>query len=125
MLARFAPPGFLLSRDGVLLHIFGDASRHIELRPGMFSHKIADMLPRELALVVANGLGAPQRVQFVKFRRSIKRQTETGERIEIVASSRFRRPRAWPTSCCSPSRTREEREERASRRRRRRRWRRR
>ena len=85
LLARFAPPGFLLTRDGALLHIFGDASKYITLRPGVFSQKIADLLPRELAVVVANGLGASGKVAFPLFRRSIKRQTELGERIEIVS----------------------------------------
>jgi two-component system CheB/CheR fusion protein len=84
LLARFAPPGFLISRDGALLHIFGDASKHIELRPGIFSQKLADMLPRELALVVANGLGAQHRSVFSTFRRSIRRRTEAGERVEVV-----------------------------------------
>jgi len=84
LLARFAPPGFLLARDGSLLHIFGDASRYIDLKPGVFSQKIADMLPRELALVVANGLGVQARVPFPKFRRSIRRATAAGERIEVV-----------------------------------------
>ncbi|MCW2274366.1 PAS domain S-box-containing protein [Rhodoblastus acidophilus] len=97
LLARFAPPGFLLSRDGTLLHIFGDASKYIDLKPGVFTQKIADMLPRELALVVANGLGAHSpsldgrlatplaRMPFPKFRRSIRRETEAGERIELVS----------------------------------------
>ncbi|MBB4197858.1 PAS domain S-box-containing protein [Rhodoblastus sphagnicola] len=85
MLARFAPPGFLLTREGALLHIFGDASKYIELRPGIFSQKITDMLPRELALVAANGLGVQSRMPFPKFRRSIKRQTDQGERVEIVS----------------------------------------
>lgn len=85
LLARFAPPGFLLSRDGTLLHIFGDASKYIDLKPGVFTQKIADMLPRELALVVANGLGAQARMPFPKFRRSIRRETETGERVELVS----------------------------------------
>ncbi|PPQ40619.1 hypothetical protein CH337_04670 [Rhodoblastus acidophilus] len=99
LLARFAPPGFLLTREGALLHIFGDASKFIELRPGLFSQKITDMLPRELALVVANGLGvrasSPDgrltttmpyvRGPFPKFRRSIKRPTDQGERLEIVS----------------------------------------
>lgn len=85
MLVRYAPPGFLLSRDGTLLHVFGNATRYIVLKPGVFSQKIVDLLPREIALLVANGLGGATKDAYTRYRRSIRRMTETGEKLEIVA----------------------------------------
>ena len=37
LLARCAPAGFLLSRDGALLHVFGGATKYMLLKPGAFS----------------------------------------------------------------------------------------
>jgi two-component system CheB/CheR fusion protein len=85
MLVRYAPPGFLLSRDGTLLHVFGNATRYLTLKQGAFSQKIVDLLPREIALLVANGLGGASKDAFVRYRRSIRRMTEAGEKLEIVA----------------------------------------
>lgn len=84
LLTRYAPPGFLIGRDGTLLHVFGDATKYILLKPGVFSQKIIELLPRELALLVASGLGNPNREAFRRFRRSIRRTTDSGETLEIV-----------------------------------------
>ncbi len=56
LLGRYAPPGFLLTRDGTILHIFGDAARYLTLREGGFSQRILDLVQEELKLVVSAGL---------------------------------------------------------------------
>ena len=84
LLARYAPPGFLIGRDGALLHVLGDADKFIARRPGGSNPKIVDLLAPELALVVANGLGAAANDPQCKFRRSIRRPTGAGETIEVV-----------------------------------------
>ncbi|MCW2286171.1 PAS domain S-box-containing protein [Rhodoblastus acidophilus] len=84
MLSRYAPPGFLLSRDGALMHVFGNAAKYITIKRGVFSQQIVDLLPRELALVVASGLGSNIQEKFSKFRRSIRGHAENGETLQTV-----------------------------------------
>ena len=56
LLNRYAPPGFLLTRDGNVLHIFGDAARYLTLREGGFSQRIIDLVQEELKLAVSAGI---------------------------------------------------------------------
>ena len=56
----------------------------MRLKPGAFSQKIVEMLPRDIALLVANSLGGSVSESFVKFRRSIRRKTDAGEVLKIV-----------------------------------------
>ena len=42
------------------------------------------MLPRDIALLVANSLGGAVSESFVKFRRSIRRKTDAGEVLKVV-----------------------------------------
>ena len=56
LLGRYAPPGFLLTRDGNILHIFGEAAGYLSLREGSFSQRIVDLMPEELRLVVSAGI---------------------------------------------------------------------
>lgn len=48
MLARYAPPGLLVSRNGELLHILGDAQKYVRLRTGVISTNMADVIAEPL-----------------------------------------------------------------------------
>ena len=56
LLNRYAPPGFLLTRDGSVLHIFGDAARYLNLKEGSFSQRVIDLVREELKLAVGAGI---------------------------------------------------------------------
>ena len=56
ILDRFAPAGVLVSRDGTILHVFGDANKYLEFKGGRFSPLIADAAAEELRHAISTGL---------------------------------------------------------------------
>ncbi|GLQ17491.1 CheR family methyltransferase [Maritalea porphyrae] len=53
---KYAPPGYLITTDGRIVHIFRDAAELLTLQTGNFTDKIAELLPRELGQIVEAGL---------------------------------------------------------------------
>jgi two-component system, chemotaxis family, CheB/CheR fusion protein len=53
VLARFAPPSLLVSRNGELVHVFGDAHKFLRLRMGLFSPRLVDVVIDPLKLAVS------------------------------------------------------------------------
>lgn len=88
LIARYAPSSLLVNERGDLVHVVGDASKHIRLKPGMFSARAADMMGEPLRsafssvferarTAAANGVATTQRV----------RQTIDGEPVEIAVEA--------------------------------------
>lgn len=85
LLARYAPPGFLITKDGAIVHIFGKATRYVQILPGIFSQNVTEVLPARLGLVVANALsGNLVREGARKFRRSVRSRDESRELVENI-----------------------------------------
>lgn len=56
LLSQYAPSGFLMTRDGEIVHTFGDAGKFISIGEGGFSRRIVDLVQSDLKLAVAAGL---------------------------------------------------------------------
>lgn len=69
LLTRYAPPGFLLTRDGDLVHVFGDAGSYIRVAEGGFSKRIVDLIHADLRLPVGAALERAKGRTASSFRR--------------------------------------------------------
>ncbi len=78
IVARYAPPGFLLTDQGVVVHIFGNAGELIPLQSGSFSKRIVDLIRPELKVVVTAALDHSKYAEFKSFSRAAYVQNETG-----------------------------------------------
>jgi two-component system CheB/CheR fusion protein len=56
ILDRFAPPGVLVTRDGTIMHVFGDASKYLMFRGGRFSPLITVAAIEDLRHTISAGL---------------------------------------------------------------------
>ncbi|MFY9696927.1 MAG: CheR family methyltransferase [Rhodoplanes sp.] len=56
ILDRFAPAGVLVTRDGTILHVFGDAHKYLEFKGGRFSPLITNAAAEELRHTISTGL---------------------------------------------------------------------
>ncbi len=70
IVARHAPPGFLLTDDGTIVHIFGNAGELIPLQAGSFSKRISDLIVPELKVVVTAALDHARNKEFNGFKRT-------------------------------------------------------
>lgn len=77
IVARYAPPGFLLTDQGVVVHIFGNAGELIPLQSGSFSKRIIDLIRPELKVVVTAALDHSKYTDFKIFSRAAYVQNET------------------------------------------------
>lgn len=69
LLTQYAPPGFLINRDGNLVHTFGDAGKFISVGEGGFSQRVQDLVHENLKLAVSAGLERLKSQVAVPFRR--------------------------------------------------------
>ena len=67
---RHAPPGFLLSGDGSIAHIFGNATDLVPMKAGNFSKRLIDLIRPELKVVVSAALDHSKQKGFSEFRRA-------------------------------------------------------
>ncbi len=81
-----APPGFLLSEDGVVVHIFGNAGELIPLQSGSFSKRVVDLIRPDLRVVVSAALDHSKTANFESFRRVayIRNDDQTGASYEVT-----------------------------------------
>ena len=88
MIAEYAPPGFLLTEDGTIVHVFGNAAALIPIRAGAFSERIIDLIIPELKVAVAAAIEQSQHNGFSQHRRMIYVNTQeaTSEKYEISLS---------------------------------------
>jgi len=85
IVARYAPPGFLLSDDGVVVHIFGNAGELVPLQSGSFSKRIVDLIRPELKVIVTAALDHSRHKDFTGFRRAayVKESNELATTYEV------------------------------------------
>ena len=88
IVARHAPPGFLLTEDGTIVHIFGNAGELIPLQAGSFSKRIVDLIRPELKVVVTAALDHARVKDFSAFKRTayIKMDDQRSSTYEISLS---------------------------------------
>lgn len=88
LIARYAPASLLLNERGDLVHVVGDASRHITFKPGMFSSRAADMMSepvRSAFLTLFERARVSAQAQATATHRAI--QIIDGEHIEIAVEA--------------------------------------
>lgn len=56
ILQRFMPPGFIVDREGTLIHIFGDAGNLLKQGPGKFKQTLEHLLEGEVKLAFCSAL---------------------------------------------------------------------
>lgn len=83
LLAKYAPVSLLVSRDGELLHIFGDASRYLEHKPGLFSARVDDLIIAPLKLTITACLEGPWLKQNQAFTREVVMRSDQGRDIVV------------------------------------------
>jgi len=86
IVSEFAPPGFLLTDDGSVVHIFGKAGALLPMRSGSFSKNIVDLIRPELKVVISAALDTAQGKDFREFKRSsyIKNEEQGSMAYEII-----------------------------------------
>jgi len=82
---RYAPPGFLLTEDGVVVHIFGNAGEFIPVQSGSFSKRIVDLIRPELKVIVSAAIDHARAPDFTGFRRAayVKGDSVTAATYEV------------------------------------------
>ena len=80
-----APPGFLLSMDGSIVHIFGDAAELIPMKSGSFSRLLIDLIRPELKVIVTAAIDHGRSKEFTGFRRAayIKDEHDNATTYEV------------------------------------------
>lgn len=69
VVSSYAPPSFLLSDNGVVAHIFGNAGELIPVQHGEFSRRIVDLIRPDLKIVVTAALDNSKHPDFENFQR--------------------------------------------------------
>ena len=85
IVSEFAPPGFLLTEDGVVVHIFGNAGEMIPLQSGQFSKRIVELIRPELKVIVTTALDNGKTRDFSGFKRAayVKEDGVTATTYEV------------------------------------------
>lgn len=86
LLAKYAPPGFLLTRTGELEHIFGDAGSYISIGEGGFSRRITDLVHRDLKVTISTGLERVKSPAGAPFHRRVSVDNEAGGHRSFLVS---------------------------------------
>ncbi|MGR3435565.1 MAG: CheR family methyltransferase [Shimia sp.] len=90
LLAAHAPPGYLVTLDGELQHVFGDASRWLGIGEGAFSRKVLELIHPDLRGVVGTGLDRMRSGPSIPFARGLTvTDPQTGE-ADVALEVRMR-----------------------------------
>lgn len=76
IVSRYAPPGFLLTDDGNIMHIFGNAGELIPLQAGSFSKRIKDLIRSDLKVIVTAAMDQARHKDFNSFNRAAYIKTD-------------------------------------------------
>jgi len=71
IISKYAPPGFLITRDGDIEHIFGDAGELLPSQSGSFSRNIIELVRPELKPVVITAINQGRGSNFTQFNRDV------------------------------------------------------
>jgi len=72
IISRYAPPGFLVSDQGAIAHIFGDAGDLLPIRSGEFSYQLTDLIRPDLKAIVISILDIGRQPEFTKISRTVQ-----------------------------------------------------
>lgn len=90
ILDRFAPAGVLVTRDGTIVHVFGDAHRYLTFKEGRFSPQITTAAVEELRHTISTGLERMRGRNTAPFARRVQcRLGREGEKIFKVTVERL------------------------------------
>ena len=71
IVADHAPPGFLITDDGELVHVFGAARGLLPVRPGAFSRRLTERVHPELRAPLFAALQIARKPDFERFSRRV------------------------------------------------------
>lgn len=77
--SRFSPPGFLLTAEGEVLHVFGDAGKLVPVNNGIFSHRLTDLVRGEFKTTVFTALQRSQESDFDQFEQRLRISKDCGD----------------------------------------------
>lgn len=83
-LRLYSPPGFLLTRLGKIVQVFGDAEEYLKTDSDLFSTNIVELVNDELKRVVAAGLERTSSSDKTTFERIIRLTDETGSHDLLI-----------------------------------------
>lgn len=85
IVSRYAPPGFLLTEDGAIVHIFGNAGELLPLQSGSFSKQIVDLIRPDMKVIITAALDHARSSEFEGFRRTayVKDDENTSTTYEV------------------------------------------
>ena len=81
IVSRHAPPGFLLTDSGEIVHIFGDAGRLLPMSQGAFSRRVTDLIEPAFRPVLFAALQTAQQADFRGFSRRMYLREESEEGV--------------------------------------------
>lgn len=87
ILQRYAPPGLLINASGEIVHIFGEITKFLRLKPGAFSGRLADALVEPLVATVDACIDAARRSQASGLIREVAFEFEQGERASVTVKA--------------------------------------
>jgi len=79
MIAAYAPPGFLLTSDGDVVHVFGDAGALIPVGSGAFTQRLTEMVRSEFRASIFSALQSAQQPLFERFERRLHTEGTDGD----------------------------------------------
>jgi len=85
VVATHAPPGFLLTEEGDIVHIFGDAGTLLPMYQGVFSRRITELIRLEFRSTLLAALQATADPDFHRFVRRVHVREDTGRGEESGA----------------------------------------
>ncbi len=71
MVGAYAPPGFLLTHAGDVVHVFGDAGTFMPVNSGAFSDNLTELIRHDLKASVLSALQSAQDPGFERFERRL------------------------------------------------------
>lgn len=71
IVAAHAPPGFLLTHEGDVVHVFGDAGKLVPVSSGAFTQKLSELIRTDFKATVFSALQHAQQADFERFERRL------------------------------------------------------
>jgi len=86
IVSEFAPPGFLLTDNGTIVHIFGNAGTLLPMQSGSFSKSVIDLIRPDLKVIVTAALDQARNREFTEFKRAayVKDEEAASSTYEIL-----------------------------------------
>ena len=84
LLEQYAPTGFLVNDSGELVHIFGNADKFLQVRKGIFSNRLVDLVIKDLKLLITASIEHALAIKHnTEFDRTIQIKDEKGNSVRL------------------------------------------